>query len=69
MRALASGDVGVSELVWYVSYGPHLNRARFITYIEGGRIPGNNVVRIWVRIPNRGASLDAAAQPTFGAKW
>jgi len=35
---------GVSELVWYVSYGSNLNRARFITYIEGGSIPGNNVV-------------------------
>jgi hypothetical protein len=29
--------------VWYVSYGSNLNRARFITYIEGGRIPGNDV--------------------------
>ena len=35
---------GVSELVWCVSYGSNLNRARFITYIEGGSIPGNNVV-------------------------
>lgn len=32
------------ELVWYVSYGSNLNRARFLTYIEGGRIPGNDVV-------------------------
>jgi hypothetical protein len=36
--------VGVPELVWYVSYGSNLNRARFITYIEGGSIPGNDVV-------------------------
>jgi hypothetical protein len=32
------------ELVWYVSYGSNLNRARFMTYIEGGNIPGNDVV-------------------------
>jgi hypothetical protein len=40
----AGGDAGAPELVWYVSYGSNLNRARFITYIEGGRIPGNDVV-------------------------
>ena len=44
MSALAGANSGASELVWYVSYGSNLNRARFITYIEGGRIPGNNVV-------------------------
>jgi hypothetical protein len=32
------------ELVWYVSYGSNLSRARFMTYIEGGRSPGNDVV-------------------------
>jgi len=44
MTGGASANAGASELVWYVSYGSNLNRARFITYIEGGRIPGNNVV-------------------------
>jgi hypothetical protein len=44
MSSEAGGNVGVSELVWYVSYGSNLNRARFMTYIEGGSIPGNKVV-------------------------
>ena len=44
MSSEASGKVGVSELVWYVSYGSNLNRARFTAYIEGGSIPGNEVV-------------------------
>jgi hypothetical protein len=44
MSGEAGGGVGVPELVWYVSYGSNLNRARFITYIEGGSIPGNKVV-------------------------
>jgi len=44
MSSEASGNVGVSELVWYVSYGSNLNRARFTAYIEGGSIPGNDVV-------------------------
>jgi hypothetical protein len=40
----SANSVGAVELVWYVSYGSNLNRARFITYIEGGSIPGNDVV-------------------------
>ena len=44
MSGEAGGGVGVPELVWYVSYGSNLNRARFITYIEGGSIAGNDVV-------------------------
>jgi hypothetical protein len=39
-----SGAAVGPELVWYVSYGSNLNRARFITYIEGGSIAGNDVV-------------------------
>ena len=27
-------------LVWYVSYGSNLHRARFLSYLEGGRMPG-----------------------------
>ena len=27
-------------LVWYVSYGSNLHRARFSSYLEGGRMPG-----------------------------
>jgi hypothetical protein len=30
--------------VWYVGYGSNLNRERFITYIEGGSIAGNDLV-------------------------
>jgi hypothetical protein len=30
--------------VWYASYGSNLNRARFMTYIEGGTVAGNDVV-------------------------
>jgi hypothetical protein len=44
MRERPGGDDGLPELVWYVSYGSNLNRARFTTYIEGGSIPGNDVV-------------------------
>jgi hypothetical protein len=43
-RTPSGAAVGGPELVWYVSYGSNLNRARFITYIEGGSVPGNDVV-------------------------
>jgi hypothetical protein len=36
--------MGLPELVWYASYGSNLNRARFMTYIEGGTVAGNDVV-------------------------
>ena len=36
--------VGAAELVWYVSYGSNLNRARFMAYLQGGRVAGNDVV-------------------------
>ena len=32
------------ELVWYVSYGSNLSRARFMAYLEGGSVAGNDVV-------------------------
>jgi hypothetical protein len=35
--------VGADDLVWYVSYGSNLNRARFLAYVQGGRVPGNDV--------------------------
>jgi hypothetical protein len=35
---------GLPELVWYASYGSNLNRARFMAYIEGGTVAGNDVV-------------------------
>lgn len=35
--------VGTAELVWYVSYGSNLNRARFLTYLQGGRFAGNDL--------------------------
>ena len=36
--------MGSAELVWYVSYGSNLNRARFLTYLQGGRVAGNDLV-------------------------
>ncbi len=33
-----------TERVWYVSYGSNLNRARFLAYLQGGRVAGNDVV-------------------------
>jgi hypothetical protein len=35
--------VGADDLVWYVSYGSNLNLARFLAYLQGGRVPGNDV--------------------------
>jgi hypothetical protein len=35
--------VGANDLVWYLSYGSNLNRARFLAYLQGGRVPGNDV--------------------------
>jgi hypothetical protein len=35
--------VGAEDLVWYVSYGSNLNLARFLAYLQGGRVPGNDV--------------------------
>ena len=37
-------STGLPERVWYASYGSNLNRARFMTYIEGGTVAGNDVV-------------------------
>ena len=36
--------MGTAERVWYVSYGSNINRARFLAYIQGGRVAGNDVV-------------------------
>lgn len=36
--------MGTAERVWYVGYGSNLNRARFLAYLEGGRVAGNDVV-------------------------
>jgi len=36
--------VGSADLAWYVSYGSNLNRARFLTYLQGGRVAGNDLV-------------------------
>lgn len=33
-----------AELVWYVSYGSNLSKTRFMAYLEGGTIAGNDVV-------------------------
>jgi len=44
MNCEISTAEGSPDLVWYVSYGSNLNRRRFMTYIEGGSITGNDVV-------------------------
>lgn len=31
---------GPPDLVWYVSYGSNLHRARFLSYLQGGLMPG-----------------------------
>ena len=31
------------QRVWYVSYGSNLLRARFLAYVQGGRVTGNDV--------------------------
>jgi hypothetical protein len=36
--------VGGVQYVWYVSYGSNLHRARFLAYLQGGRVAGNAVV-------------------------
>ena len=36
--------MGTAGRVWYVSYGSNLNRARFLAYLQGGRVAGNDVV-------------------------
>jgi hypothetical protein len=36
--------VGTAKRVWYVSYGSNICRARFLAYIQGGRVAGNDVV-------------------------
>ncbi len=36
--------MGTAERVWYVSYGSNLNRARFLAYLRGGLVAGNDVV-------------------------
>ena len=39
-----ASTTGLPEHVWYASYGSNLNRARFMAYIEGGTVAGNDVV-------------------------
>ena len=36
--------MGTPEPVWYVSYGSNLDRNRFLAYLQGGRVAGNDVV-------------------------
>ena len=39
-RRVAAVRGGPPPLVWYVSYGSNLHRHRFLSYLEGGRMPG-----------------------------
>ncbi|WP_353648464.1 histone deacetylase [Nakamurella sp. A5-74] len=48
-----------SALVWYVSYGSNLSRARFLAYLQGGRIAGS--AREYAGAFDRTEPLDDAA--------
>lgn len=36
------GEDGRPAKVWYASYGSNLNRARFLSYVEGGKVEGSH---------------------------
>lgn len=38
-----------TELVWYASYGSNCSRARFLTYLRGGRPPGSDRAQLGAR--------------------
>ncbi len=38
-----------NRLVWYASYGSNCSRARFLTYLTGGPIPGRDNVQVGAR--------------------
>ncbi len=44
MGGESDGRGDAAELVWYVSYGSNLSRTRFMAYLEGGSVAGNDVV-------------------------
>jgi len=44
MRGERDHTADAAELVWYVGYGSNLSRARFMAYLEGGSVAGNDVV-------------------------
>jgi hypothetical protein len=43
---------GPPDLVWYVSYGSNLHRARFLSYLEGGLMPGGRRADTGCRDPS-----------------
>lgn len=43
------GPDGRPARVWYASYGSNLNRARFLTYLEGGTPPGGRTKHVGAR--------------------
>lgn len=43
---------GSPDLVWYVSYGSNLHRARFLSYLEGGLMPGGRRADTGCRDPS-----------------
>lgn len=51
--------MGSSALVWYVSYGSNLCRARFLAYLRGGRLEGS--AREYPGAFDRAEPLDDAA--------
>ena len=56
---------GPPDLVWYVSYGSNLHRARFLSYLEGGLMPGGRRADTGCRDPSP-PQADAALHLPFG---
>ncbi len=62
---------GPPALVWYVSYGSNLHRARFLSYLEGGRMPGGRRADRGCRDtspPRADAALDLALPLYFSGE-
>lgn len=54
---------GPPDLVWYVSYGSNLHRARFLSYLEGGRMPGGRRADAGCRDPSPPRADEALRLP------
>jgi hypothetical protein len=59
------------QRVWYVSYGSNLLRARFMAYLQGGRIAGNDVEYEGCRDPSppTGDVAVTVSHPLYFAGW
>ena len=54
---------GLPDLVWYVSYGSNLHRARFLSYLEGGLMPGGRRADAGCRDPSPPRADEALRLP------